>query len=84
VFGDTGQQGAYHLHAGNSDMSFCVNLLDAQESNTKPRESLQFGKFNTVTATSVKRANVEFWRWIAGAALAVLLFEWWYYHKRTV
>ena len=31
----------------------------------------------------VKRANVELWRWIAAAALAFLLFEWWFYHKRT-
>jgi hypothetical protein len=23
------------------------------------------------------------WRWIAAAALAFLLFEWWFYHKRT-
>ena len=50
---------------------FCVNVLDAAESNTKPREELQFGKFNKVGATEMKQASVEIWRWIAAAALAV-------------
>ena len=67
-----------------NDVAFCVNVLDAAESNTKPREELQLGKFNKVGATEIKRASVEIWRWIAAAALAVLMFEWWYYHRRTV
>ncbi|HEX4119318.1 MAG TPA: BatA and WFA domain-containing protein [Verrucomicrobiae bacterium] len=84
VFGDTTRRGAYHLRAGTNEVAFCVNVLDAAESNTKPREELQLGKFNKVGATEVKQASVEFWHWIAAAALAVLLFEWWYYHRRTV
>jgi Ca-activated chloride channel family protein len=83
VFGDTGKQGIYHLRVGTNDVTFCVNLLDAAESNTKPREELEFGKFNTVSATQLRRANVDLWRWIAAGALAMLMFEWWYYHRRT-
>jgi hypothetical protein len=83
VFGDTGKQGIYHLRVGTNDVTFCVNLLDAAESNTKPREELEFGKFNTVSATQLRRANVDLWRWIAAAGLAMLMFEWWYYHRRT-
>ncbi len=84
VFGHTARQGTYHLRAGTNDIAFCVNVLDAAESNTKPREELQMGKFNKVGATAMKQASVETWRWIAAGALAVLLFEWWYYHRRTV
>jgi Ca-activated chloride channel homolog len=84
VFGDTARQGTYHLRAGTNETAFCVNVLDAAESNTKPRDELQFGKFNKVGATEVKRASVEIWRWIAAGGLAVLMFEWWYYHRRTV
>jgi hypothetical protein len=84
VFGGTAKQGIYHLRAGTNDMAFCVNLLDAAESNTKPREQLQLGKFNTVAATEAHPASKEIWRWIAAAAMAVLMFEWWYYHRRTV
>jgi Ca-activated chloride channel homolog len=84
VFGDTAKQGTYQLRAGTNEVAFCVNLLDAAESNTKPREELQFGKFNTVGSVDLKQASKEIWRWIAAVALAVLMFEWWYYHRRTV
>ncbi len=83
IFGDTQRQGTYRLKAGTNEVTFCVNLLDAAESNLTPREELPFGKYSKVAATTVKRANMELWRWIAAAALAFLLFEWWYYHKRT-
>jgi hypothetical protein len=84
VFGDTFKQGVYRLKAGTNETVFCVALLDAEESNIKPREELKFGKYNAVKASTVHRANLELWRHIAAVALAVLLFEWWYYHKRTV
>jgi len=83
VFSETDHQGVYHIKAGTNDMTFCVNILDALESNTQPKQEIQFGKFNMVTASSIKRANVEIWRWIAAGALIVLLFEWWFYHRRT-
>lgn len=82
-FSDTARQGVYHVHAGTNEVDFCVNVLDAAESNTQPVEQLQFGKFTKITNTEIKRANVEIWRWLAGVALAVLMFEWWFFHKRT-
>jgi hypothetical protein len=84
VFGDTFHEGVYKLKTGTNETSFCVALLDPDESNIKPKDELQFGKFARVSATTVHRANMELWRTIAALALAVLLFEWWYYHRRTV
>jgi len=83
VFGDTAKQGVYRLTIGTNQTTFCVNLLDAAETDTRPRAELNFGKFGNVTATTMRRANLEIWRWIAAIALAVLMFEWWYYHRRT-
>jgi Ca-activated chloride channel family protein len=83
LFGETGKQGVYKLAAGTNQITFCVNLLDAHESDTVPKSELKFGKYGEVSATAVKRANLELWRWVAAAALGVLMFEWWYYHKRT-
>ena len=83
MFGDTARRGVYQLSVGTNTTTFCVNLLDAAESDTRPRSELDFGRFGSVAATGTKRANLELWRWIAAAALAVLLFEWWYYHRRT-
>jgi hypothetical protein len=84
VFGDTFKQGVYRLRLGTNDTVFCVDLLDAAESNIQPRDELQLGKYTKVKATSMQRANMELWRSIAGLALLVLLGEWWYYHRRTV
>jgi len=84
VFGDTFRQGTYRLRAGTNETVFCVDLLDAGESNIKPRAELDLGKYSKVTATTLHRTNMEMWRTIATLALAVLMFEWWYYHRRTV
>lgn len=84
VFGDTARQGIYHLRAGTNEVTFCADLLDAAESNIRPRDELKFGEYTRVTATTVQRTNMELWRTLAAIGLAVLLFEWWWYHRRTV
>jgi len=84
VFGDTYKQGIYHLRLGTNETTFCVDLLDTAESNIKPRDELQLGKYTRVTATSMRRTNMEMWRMVAALGLLVLLAEWWYYHRRTV
>ena len=38
VFGETFQQGIYRLKAGTNEVTFCVNLTDAAESNIMPRD----------------------------------------------
>lgn len=83
VFGDTTKQGVYRVNMGTNEFVFCVNLLDGAESDTTPKAELNFGKYAKVTSTTVRRASLEIWRWIAAAALAILMFEWWYYHRRT-
>ncbi len=52
VFGDTYKAGVYRLRLGTNDTVFCVNLLDAAESNIKPRDALQLGKYTKVSATT--------------------------------
>ena len=84
VFGETYKQGTYRLRLGTNDTLFCVDLLDAAESNIKPRDELTLGKYTRVTATTMKRANMELWRSLAAIGLLVLMIEWWYYHRRTV
>jgi len=84
VFGDTAKQGIYHLRAGTNEVTFCADLLDSAESNIRPRDELKFGEYTRVTATTVQRTNMELWRTLAAIGLAVLLFEWWWYHRRTV
>jgi hypothetical protein len=83
VFGATSRQGSYHVHLGTNEFVFCANILDSDESNTQPRPSLNVGKFNAIAESTTKRANLEYWRWFAMAGLAVMMFEWWWFHRRT-
>ncbi len=83
VFGETSRQGVYRVTLGTNRLTFASNLLDSQESNIRPRDSLQVGKYTEVTATRQKRADLEYWRWFALGALAVMMLEWWWYHRRT-
>jgi hypothetical protein len=83
VFGDTTKQGVYSVKAGTNQFRFAVNLLDAAESDTAPRNEVKFGEFARASASALRQASLEFWRWIALAGLLVCLFEWWWYHKRT-
>lgn len=84
VFGETLAQGVYQVKAGTNDTLFCANLLDSSESDTTPKDEVKFGKYAKAAAVRFRRASLELWRWIAAAAFAVLMFEWWYYHRRTV
>jgi len=83
IFGDTFQQGIYTATVGTNALQFCVNLLDRNESDIRSRESLQMGEYGTVEATVQVSADKEAWRWIAMLCLGFLLFEWWFYHRRT-
>lgn len=83
VFGETLRRGVYRLSAGTNAVTFAVNLLDAAESDTAPRPEIRFGEYARAEATTLRPADMELWRWIAAAGLAVLMFEWWFYHKRT-
>lgn len=84
LFGDTARQGVYQVKAGTNQMTFAVNLLDTAETDTAPKNEIQLGEYARVSASTARQANMEIWRWFALTALLVLMFEWWYYHRRTV
>lgn len=83
VFGDTFARGLYRCTAGTNRISFCVNLLDPLESRIAPREELRFSKRAGVVASGTQSTHQEFWRWFAAIGFIVLLWEWWYYHRRS-
>ncbi|HLU47887.1 MAG TPA: hypothetical protein VK116_07375, partial [Planctomycetota bacterium] len=73
---------------------FAANLLDASESNLEPRllkASAEDGDAagesgapaGPVVAETSIRASRDLWPWFALAALALVLIEWYVYHRRT-
>ncbi len=83
LYGSTLEQGIYEAGSGDKRVRFAASLLDAEESDTTPRSSIPLGAGLEVEASENLRADLEVWRWIAALALLVLMFEWWYYHRRT-
>jgi hypothetical protein len=79
----TEHSGVYRLRAGTNEVTFAANLTDAQESDLTPQGELPLGKYARVEANLSVRADREVWRWLAAAGLCVLLFEWWWFHRRT-
>lgn len=83
VFGGTERQGQYGIRHGTNEITVVVRALDPQESDSRPRAEIPMGRFGGTAATTMRSANLEIWRWFAAAAMAVLLAEWWFYHRRT-
>ncbi len=83
TFGDTQRVGVYEVRwAGKAQRNFAVNLLDADESNIEPRMEIQIGQ-DTIKAGAAKGTPRETWKWVALAALGLLLLEWYIYNRRV-
>jgi hypothetical protein len=83
VWSETFKVGIYKVDYGTNETAFTVNMMDPAESDITPRKELAAGAGGKVAEAATLRANLEYWRWFVMAALAVLMFEWWYYHRRT-
>lgn len=88
VFAATDQLGIYSVEqvpqsvqSSPSVVLFTINLFDEAESNIAPRESVRVGQTEITAAVQGEKGRREFWPWLAGAALVVLVVEWWTYQR---
>jgi len=88
VFADTETLGIYqYLVDPKNDKekqaprAFAVNLLDINESNIEPRNSIQIGAERIVTGEE-KFQTREVWKWILLLTVVLLAAEWYIYHRR--
>jgi Mg-chelatase subunit ChlD len=79
IFADTMRVGTYGV--GNAP-PFAASLLSEAESNTAPRDSIRTRAGEAKRQQETFRTEREVWKWIALIALAVLMIEWWAYHRR--
>jgi hypothetical protein len=82
AYAKTEKVGPYRVRwAGGGQRYFSVNLLDADESNIEPRPDVEIGGVKVARGQPRIQAR-ETWKWIALAALVLLLLEWYVYNRR--
>lgn len=62
---------------------FAVNLFSAVESDIIPREAITIGEATLQEAEREAVGQQEFWPVVALVGLAVLVLEWYFYHRGT-
>ena len=81
-FQATDRVGVYKAEWKDGGRSFAVNLLDSDESNLLPRDSIKIGE-ESVSAADTRTQSRELWKWAVLAAFLFLLLEWYIYNKRV-
>jgi von Willebrand factor type A domain/Aerotolerance regulator N-terminal len=81
LFADTNRVGLYQVKDGSP---FAATLLNAEESDTTPRDSIRTETGEVKAQTETARSEREVWRWVALLGLAVLSIEWWAYHRGRI
>jgi len=85
-YGNTDRVGVYAVDGGLPGRDrFAVNLEDERESDIAPPPGpLTIDRQPVAELNAIRTATPEVWRWFVGAALALLLFEWWVYNRRVM
>ncbi len=81
VCNDTERVGVYRAEWPGGGQPFAVNMLDADESNLQPRDSVRIGAKELKTGSAQGHPR-DIWKWWALAALVLLTLEWVFYHRR--
>jgi hypothetical protein len=81
LYNSTEQVGPYRAQWPGGGRGFVVNLLDAGESDVRPRDEVRLGSRELPSAPP-RRQAYELWKWGALAALALLALEWAVYNRR--
>jgi hypothetical protein len=87
IFSRTTRCGLYTASFNDSSetlVRFGANCLDATESNARPDDSLRIGVETIAGVTGTAKMNEPLWPYLAAAALAFVLVEWWVYNKRVM
>jgi hypothetical protein len=81
VYKDAERVGVYEVQWEGGRRLFAVNLLDAGESDIRPRDEVRLGD-QKVSAERAREQVLETWQWVVLVALLVVVLEWLIYHWR--
>jgi hypothetical protein len=84
-YGGTNRVGLYRVSPGLEGRdAFAVNLEDRLESDIAPREQITVNAQPVAQMEMIKTETPEVWRWFVGAALVLLIVEWWIYNRKVM
>ena len=79
----TEKAGLYTLRDIPQERVYAVNLASRTESDNAARHALKVGDITFESTRSAIEAKREIWRDLAWIAGALLLLEWWVFHRRV-
>ncbi len=82
VYGDTDRVGLYSVMRGDKTHPVAINLIDPQESRGEVAKEIRVGQGTVSRSGAPPRPAQPYWRWLAAGVLAILLAEWFVYHRR--
>lgn len=75
--------GRYRIDQGGTALrQIGASLLSAPETSLLATEKVQFKEQAVDVSTVDARTDYSYWRWLVVAGLCVLIFEWWYFHRK--
>jgi hypothetical protein len=82
LYNNTDEPGTYRAEWAGGERRFVVNLLDAEESNTQPRDEVHIGAQHLASAAPRRQAH-DIWKWCTVGALLLFALEWAAYNRRV-
>lgn len=85
-YAGTDRVGLYRVEDGLPNHArYAVNLENPAESDiAPPTQPLKINVQEIEQLALIRTATPEVWRWFIGAALALVLIEWWIYNRRVM
>jgi hypothetical protein len=82
LYDNTSRLGVYQVKGKGISREFACNLSSSLESDTSPKDAVIVGTHKFTASSHGVRTNRELYGPLLLLALAVLMFEWYAYHRR--
>jgi len=77
--------GRYRIEQGGTQVaSVGISLIQPLETSMKSVEDLEFPEVTVESSVDLLKSDTPIWHWLVLFGFAMLIVEWWYFHRRPV
>ncbi len=77
--------GRYRIEQGGAQVaSVGISLIQPLETSMKTVEDLEFPEVTVESSVDLLKSDTPIWHWLVLFGFAMLIVEWWYFHRRPV